>query len=248
MWPHRITVGLGRYAVVVATDGAQAASRLEPWRIDEVDGCIDYHLDLSPEAEEGNGGLRPLPGLWHGNAPLLRSTDTSRLTDTLLRILAGHAQVPGPAQVRVAFLPLIRDSVALLVPLTRMVALADRRLQAHGIHAVYTTTSLIDVRTAEVLIDPPLGSGEEPVAVPLGGWWRPMQEGEAELTCGQAVAEVMQAVVGVTADNANATLRDIASLVQRVPLISVPTGPENDLGDLLTALDTAAGGQPQADR
>src|SRR5437879_660533 len=101
---------------------------LEPWRIDHVGEPTDYCLELAPTAPDA-GKPRPLPGLYHGSTALLRSSDTARLTTTLLRVLASHDRPAGAHQVRVALMPVIRDGVAMLVPRASMGAVPDRWLQ-----------------------------------------------------------------------------------------------------------------------
>jgi hypothetical protein len=222
VWPHSITVGLRGKAIVIGTDALEMVLSLDPWRIDDVGDPTDYCLELNPEAPD-SGRPRPLPGLYHGSTALLRSRDTERLTMTLFRILASHAHPAGPGQVRVALMPVIRDGVALLVPRDSASAVPDRWLLGQGIDAIYTSSSLVDAQKGSVIVDPPLGSNEEPRSLEFGGWWLSRQHWDGDLSPGFAVAEVMTLVTDVNPDNAASTLRTVAALVERSQPVFAPT-------------------------
>jgi hypothetical protein len=214
---------------------------LEPWRIDHVGEPTDYCLEQSPAAP-GTGQPRPLPGLYHGSTALLRSRDTTRLTTTLLRVLSSHARPAGDHQIRLALMPVIRGGVAMLLPRASIGAVPDRWLLAQGIEALYTVSSLVDSETAQVLIDPPLGSDEEPGAFEFGGWWLPLRQSDGALSPGFAVAEVMTLVTGVSALNAASTLRAVASLVERAHPAFAPTIGEGVKENLIEALQRVGPG------
>jgi hypothetical protein len=112
-------------------------------------------------------------------------------------------------------MPVVRNGVALLAPPATIGGLADRWLVAQGIEALYTASSLVDADRAQVLVDPPLGSTDEPVAPAFGGWWLPPRYWDGDLSPGFAVAEAMPLVVDVTAANAASALRAVAALVER---------------------------------
>jgi hypothetical protein len=236
-----MTIGVGGKAIAVGTDSPEVMARLEQWGIDQVGEPTDYCLELSP-ATPGAGRPRPLPGLYHGSTALLRSRDTDRLTATLLRVLASHGRPPADHQVRLTLMPVIRDRVAMLVPRASIGAVPDRWLLAEGIEAVYTVSSLVDADSAQVLIDPPLGSDEEPGAVTFGGWWLPPRYWDGALSPGFAVAEVMTLVTGVNAANAASTLRAVARLVERTQPVFAPTIAEGVKENLLEALQRVGAG------
>lgn len=238
MWPHRITVGVGTRAIVVGTDSSEVVDRLEPWRIDDVGGLVDYGVDLHARGEPLRWP-RPLPALQHGTACVLRSRDTTHVVTALLRVLASHERPPADGEVRVALVPVARDGLALLVPLACVAAASSRRLGARGVEVVHTVSSLVDTRTARVLVDPPLGSGEEPRALAVGGCWVATDE-SCTLSPGRAAAEVMQLALGVTADNAQPTLEAVADLMRYVPAARAPTTVVGVIGALEPALDHAA--------
>jgi hypothetical protein len=240
VWPHSITIGVGGKAIAIGTDSPEVMATLEPWRIDQVGEPTDYCLELSPAAP-GAGRPRPLPGLYHGSTALLRSRDTDRLTTTLLRVLSSHARAPGDHQVRVALMPVLRDGVAMLLPRASVGAVPDRWLLAQGIDAIYTVSSLVDAENAQVLIDPPLGTAEEPGAFGFGGWWLPPRYWEGELSPGFAVAEVMTLVTDVSAVNAASTLRAVARLVERAHPVFAPSIAEGVKENLIQALEGIGG-------
>lgn len=241
MWPHLITIGVGGRAIAIGTDSPEVIATLEPWRIDQVGEPTDYCLELSPAASSA-GQPRPLPGLYHGSTALLRSRDTTRLTTTLLRVLSSHARPAGDHQVRVALLPVIRGGVAMLLPRASIGAVPDRWLLAQGIEAIYTVSSLVDTESAQVLIDPPLGSDQEPGAFEFGGWWLPPRHSDGELSPGFAVAEAMTLVTDVSALNAASTLRAVARLVERAHPVFAPTIGEGVKENLIEALQRVSAG------
>jgi hypothetical protein len=236
VWPHSITVGVGSKAIAIGTDSPEVVAILEPWRIDHVGEPTDYCLELAPEPPS-NGRPRPLSGLYHGSTALLRSRDTARLRTTLFRVLASYGRPAGDHQVRVALMPAIRDDVAILVPRTTIAAVPDRWLQTQGVEVVYTVSSLVDAERAVILVDPPLGSEEEPGAVDFGGWWLPPNpwDGTA-LSPGFAVAAVMSLANDVTARNAASALQAVARLVERAHPELAPTVGEGVKEHLIEAL------------
>lgn len=213
MWPHAISVGLGGRAISVGTDAPEVVAALEPWRIPDVGDPTDYCLELRP-ATPRPGKPRPLPGLYHGSSALLRSQDTAKLTTVLLRVLASHARPGQDDQIRLGLMPVLHDGTALLAPPATIAAAPDRWLAARGFEPLYTVSSLIDPRTGQVLVDPPLGQ-EEPPAAALRAWWLPPQHGDEPPSPGFAVAETMALVTEVTFDNADSVLRAAARLVER---------------------------------
>ena len=239
MWPHTISVALGSHAIAVGTDAADIVARLEPWRISDVGEPTDYCLELHPPVS-GDGRTRPLPGLYHGSTALVRSRATDRLSEALLRVLGSYDRPAGDHQVRIGLTPLARDGAAFLAPPGIIAGLSDRWLTAQGFDVFYTVSSLIDVATATVLVDPPLGSGEEPAELTFGGWWLPSRHWEGALTPGFAVAEVMTLVHGVTAANAASVLRGVASLVERINPAVAPNGGEELKEGLILAVKEAA--------
>lgn len=242
MWPHVITVGVGSKAIAIGTDSRELTATLEPWRIDQVGEPTDYCLERSPAAPDA-GQPRRLPGLYHGSTALLRSRDTSRLTTTLLRLLSSHARPAGDHQVRVALMPVVRNGVAMLLPRASIGAVPDRWLLTQGIEAIYTVSTLVDAQSAQVLIDPPLGSDEEPSAFEFGGWWLPPRYSDGEaLSPGFAVAEVMTLVTDVSALNAASTLQGVARLVERAHPVFAPTIGEGVKENLIEALQQVGAG------
>lgn len=222
MWPHSISVGLGGTAVSIGTDAPEVIGALEPWRVPDVGEPTDYCLELSPPAHGGAGAPRPLPGLYHGATALLRSRDRARLTTALRRVLASHARPAADGEVRIGLMPVVRDGVALLAPPTSIAALPDRWMTAQGIDAIHTVSSLVNVDGAQVLVDPPLGSHEEPAAPALGGWWLPPSYRSGALSPGFAVAEAMALVADVTTANAPSVLEAVAQLVERAHPVHAP--------------------------
>lgn len=239
MWPHSITVGVGSKAIAIGTDAPEIVGRLDSWRIDDVGEPTDYCLELHPGAT-GPGQPRPLAGLYHGTTALLRSKDTARLTTTFLRVLASHGRPAAGSQIRVGLMPLIKESVALLVPHQSIAAVPDRWLLAQGIEAVYTVSSLVDADKGQVLVDPPLGSDDEPAPVEFGGWWLPPRYSDGELSPGFAVAEMMTLAADVNSDNASRILRAVAMLVNRAHPGFAPTAPETVKESLMTSLGEGA--------
>lgn len=238
MWPHSITVGLNGRAISIGTDGPEVIASLDRWRIDDVGEPVDYCLELHPETP-GPGKPRPLPGLYHGSTALVRTTDTARLTTAFLRVLGAYARPAGDGQVRLGLTPVVRNGVALLVPPTTVATVPDRWLTAQGIEALYTISSLVDAHRGNVLVDPPLGSDEEPTARAFGGWWLPPSGWDDPLTPGFAVAEVMPLVIDVTADNATSTLRAVAALVERAHPAFAPNTIDAVKDSLVSGLVTA---------
>lgn len=214
MWPHSISIGVGGKAIAVGTDAPEVIDRLGRWRIGDLADPIDYCLELHPPATSP-GTPRRLPGLYHGSTTLLRSRHTGRITTALLRVLASHARPAGDGEVRLHLMPVVRDGVALLAPPASLAAVPDRWMTAQGIEAFHTVSTLVDARRGAVLVDAPLGDDGEPEAHPFGGWWLPPRHSQDQLSPGFAVAEVMTLVTDVTVDNAAATLRSVAALVER---------------------------------
>jgi hypothetical protein len=241
VWPHLITIGVEGRAIAIGTDSAEVMAILEPWQIDDAGDPTDYCLELSPAAT-GAGQPRPLPGLYHGSTALLRSRDTTRLTTTLLRVLSSHARPADDHQVRVALMPVIWGGFAMLLPRATIGAVPDRWLLAQGIQAMHTVSSLVDTKSAQVLIDPPLGSDEEPSAFNFGGWWLPPRPSDGALSPGFAVAEVMTLVTDVNSLNAASTLRGVARLVERAHPVFAPTIGEGVKENLIEALQRVGAG------
>lgn len=241
MWPHLITIGVGGRAIAIGTDSPEVMAALAAWQIEDVGDPTDYCLELSPAAT-GPGQPRPLSGLYHGSTALLRSRDATRLTTTLLRVLSSHARPAGDHQVRVALMPVIRGGVAMLVPRVSIGAVPDRWLLAKGIEAIYTVSSLVDTESAQVLIDPPLGSDDDPTAFEFGGWWLPPRPSDGALSPGFAVAEVMTLVTGISAMNAASTLRAVARLVGRAHPVFAPTIGDGVKENLIEALERVGAG------
>jgi hypothetical protein len=240
VWPHSITIGLGGKAISIGTDTAEVIATLDPWRIHDVGEPVDYCLELDP-APPGGGKPRPFPGLYHGATTLLRSRDRARLTTAFLRVLSSHARPAADGQVRIGLMPVARDGVALLVPPASIAAVPDRWLMAEAFDALYTVSSLVDAGRAEVMVDPPLGSNDEPSRLAFGGWWLPARHSDGSLSPGFAVAEAMTLVTDVTAANAASTLRAVASLVEQAHPAVAPRTAEALKGSLTTALERAAG-------
>ena len=91
-----------------------------------------------------------------------------------------------------------------------------------------------------MLVDPALGSDDEPRTLTFGGWWLPAQHWDGALSPGFAVAEVMQLVTDVTATNADSTLRTVAALVERAHPTFAPGTVEAAKDGLPIALDSVA--------
>jgi hypothetical protein len=240
VWPHTISLGLEGKAIAVGTDAAEIVARLEPWRIADIGEPTDYCLELRPSAP-GGGRPRPRPGLYHGSTALLRSGDAARLTTAFLRVLASHGRPAGDGQVRVGLMPVVRDGVALLAPPASIAAVPDRWLVTQGIEVIYTVSSLVDAGSATVLVDPPLGSDDEPSALTFGGWWLPSRHWDGDLTPGFAVAEVMTLVRDITTGNAGSALRAVANLVEQAHPTIAPVGVDALKEALLPALQEHAG-------
>jgi hypothetical protein len=239
VWPHSITIGLGGKAISIGTDTSEVIATLDPWRISDVGEPVDYCLELDPAAA-GGGKPYPFPGLYHGATALMRSRDTARLTKAFLRVLNSHARPAGDGQVRISLMPVVRDGVALLAPPASIAAVPDRWLMAKAFDALYTVSSLVDAGRAEVVVDPPLGSDDEPSTLAFGGWWLPARHSDGSLSPGFAVAEAMTLVTDVTAANAGSTLRAVASLVEQAHPTVAPRTVEALKDSLATALEQAA--------
>lgn len=239
MWPHLISVGVGGKAISIGTDAAELVAALDPWRILDVGGPIDYCLELYPTAP-GGGKTRPLPGLYHGSMTLLRSRDPARLTSAFLRILGSHTRPAGPGQVRIALMPVVLDGAALLAPPASIGSVPDRWIMAQGIEALHTVSSIIDAGRGQVLIDPPLGSNDEPGPRAFDGWWLPPSGSQGARSPGFAVAEAMKLVTDITAANAASALQAIATLVERAHPVVAPRTSEAVKELLAEALQRAA--------
>jgi hypothetical protein len=225
VWPHSISIGVGGKAISIDTDDADIAAALEPWRILAVGGPTDYCLELHPEGAAG-AKTRPLPGLYHGSQTVLRSRDPARLTAAFLRVLGSHAWPAGPDQVRIGLMPVIVDGVAVLAPLSSIGAVPDRWIRSKGIDVRYTVSSLVDVDRGQVLLDPPLGSDDDPETRTFAGWWLPQSRFEGRFSPGFAVAEAMTLVTDVTTDTAASVLQAVASLVERSHPVVAPKDSE----------------------
>ena len=238
MWPLSITVGVGGRAIAVGTDASEVVTLLEAWRIDEVGDPTDFCLELYPPAA-GRGEPQRVPGLYHGSTALLRSRDPVRLTTALRRVLSSYANPAGTGEVRVGLTPVVCHGVALLAPPATVAAFPERWLAARGIEAFAAVSTRVDARTAQVFIDAPLGSEEEPVTAALGGWWLPRQHGDGALSPGFAVAEVMALTTDITIANAASVLQAVAALVQRVQPVVAPGSVPAAKDRLLGAFDAA---------
>jgi hypothetical protein len=239
VWPYSITIGLSGKAISIGTDAPEVIARLESWRIPDVGEPFDYCLELYPTGS-GGGKPRPLAGLYHGSTALFRSRDTSRLTTALLRVLSSHARPSSEGEVRIGLTPVVRDGVTLLAPPGSVAAVPDRWIRSRGIEVLYTVSSLVDAEKARVLVDPPLGSADEGVALEFGGWWLPPQYWEGELSPGFAVAEVMPLVLDVTAANVSSVLRSVVMLVERAHPSFAPSTIEGIKDSLAAALEEGA--------
>jgi hypothetical protein len=227
---------VGGRAISISTDDPEIATLIRPWQILDVGGPVDYCLELDPSTADGSR-TRPLPGLYHGSMTLLRSRDRTRLTDAFLRILGSHSRSAGPGQVRLALMPLVRDGMALLAPPETIGAVPDRWIVAQGIEAVYTVSSLVDAAEAQLIVDPRLGSDDEPTALSFGGWWLPPSATDSARSPGFAVAEVMKLVTDVGADNAGSALRAVAMLVERLQPQIAPSTTDDIKERLADALE-----------
>jgi hypothetical protein len=234
VWPHPISVAVGGKAISIGCDAPEVVAALDPWRILDVGGPIDYCLELYPTAP-GGGKTRPLPGLYHGSMTLLRSRDPARLTSAFLRVLGSYTRPAGPGQIRIALMPVVLDGAALLAPPASIGALPDRWILAQGIEALHTVSSLIDIGRAQVVIDPVLGSDDDPGRRAFRGWWLPSGS-EGARSAGFAVAEAMKLVSDITAANAVSVLRAVATLVERVSPAIAPGTPEATKALLAEAL------------
>lgn len=221
MWPHPISICVGGTAISIGTDSPDIVAALEPWRILDVGGPTDYCLELDPPAPR-SGKTRPLPGLYHGSLTLLRSRDAGRLISALLRVLGSHARPAGVGQIRIGLMPVVVDGMTLLAPPTVIGSVSDRWLMAQGIEALYTVSSIVDVEQNRVLIDPPLGSHDDPETRAFGGWWLPPSGSQEAPSPGLAVAEAMKLVTGIVAENAAAVLRAVATMVERSHPVVAP--------------------------
>lgn len=242
MWPHRITVGVGDVAVVIATDHPELTNWLAAWRIDDDADPVDYCLENEPLPPEGSNWRRPLPGLWHGSTCLIRSSDRGLVVETLMRVLAAQARSLRDGQLALQLSAVARDGAAILVPLRLLSSLSDRRLHANGMVGYPSETSWVDADNAALLVDPGLGSSDPPRELELRGIWLESWDFGLVLTPGQAVAEVMQLVPDVTVDNVAARLGDVARLVQRVHPDVRPADEGGALDDLLSILSNAGSG------
>lgn len=235
-WPYQVTVGLGDTAIVVATNDPEVADRLSPWSIEGVDGLPDYSLDVHPRGP-GMRGPRPLPVLFHGCAALVRSSDGQRVAGALLRTLNSFMRPPGQDQIRFNLMPVVNDGRAVLAPPGWVAFVPDRTLRRHHLEAVYTEWSTVDTEAGTVLIDPPLGSEEEPYEVPITGWRLPYPMPGADFPSpGHAVAEAMQRVAGTTPENVTTTLHGVVRLVER--LHPRPAPYQEVLEALVTSFDS----------
>lgn len=239
MWPHSISIGVGGKAISIGTDATEVVAALDPWRIVDVGGPTDYCLELHPTGADG-AKVRPLPGLYHGSMTLLRTRDTSRLTTALMRVLGSHSRPAGQRQVRIGLMPVVADGVALLAPPATIGAVPDRWMAARGIEAIHTVSSLVDAGDGAVLVDPPLGSDEDPRPLVLRDWWLPPSHSNVDLSPGFAVAEVMKLVTDVTAANAASGLRAVATLVERARPTVAPHGVPAVKDGLARALQRAS--------
>src|SRR5207302_6807074 len=137
----------------------------------------------------------------------------------------------------IGLMPIVRGGVALLAPPKTVSAVPDRWLVAEGFDPMYTVSSLIDADRGLVLVDPPLGSDDEPMTPVFSGWWLPPSARNDPLSPGFAVAELMPLVADVTAANAASRLRAVARLVERAHPGFAPSTVEDVKAGLALALE-----------
>jgi hypothetical protein len=159
----------------------------------------------------------------HGSHDLARSQDPRSLTRVFLRLLGAHEQPARPGELRLTMPAVARAHAALLAPLAVNLGLIpDRWYAARDLTPFVALTTRVDIDTMEVVVDPPLGSGEDPVRVRLAGCWLASYNSSRELTPGRAVAYLMGSVCDVTPANAPVALRQVADLVAHVPPVESP--------------------------
>jgi len=217
VWPLHIMVGVGDTAVSVGTDDAAVIAMLEPWRIDETADLVDYGIRLNLAGATQRGAARAFPYLRHGSHDIARSRDPQVLIDALMRILGALERPAQPGQVRLALMPLMRNGSALLAPETHVGTIPERWMDAHGISRCLATSTLVDLDSLAVVIEPPLGSAAATTTVPLMGWWFASYNLEREFTPGGAVALAMGIAEGKHEANAHEILTGLVSLVARLP-------------------------------
>lgn len=232
-WPYHSVVEVDGTRLVVASDDPGFIDSLAPWSIDAGDAplLVDFALQVDPPRSDLRPrGLHYLPRVRHGSCDLFRVREVDTLTTAVRRILNAFSVPLGPTQLRLELVPLLRDGVALLVPPSHVGAISHRWYLDAGIEPVYTVSSVVDLESWTVRVDPPLGGpGEatDDVAArwyPVLDWWIPSMDTSVELTPGHGVAQVMRLVIGVDESNAASVLQRVRDAVEaRLPgLAPVP--------------------------
>ena len=209
-------VGVGDTAISIGTDDPEVIDLLEPWRIDETAELVDYGVRLNRAGVVERGVKRDFPFLRNGSRDMARSRDPQVVIDSLSRILGSFERATQPGQVRLALMPLVRNGGALLVPEAQVADVPERWMHARGITRYVAVSTLVDAETPSVVIEPLLGSTDDPITVPLIGWWFFSHDPDQEFTPGGAVALAMGICEGKTEANAQQTLTSVARLVHRL--------------------------------
>lgn len=210
-------VGVGDTAISVGTDDPDVIAMLEPWRIDETAELVDYAVRLNRVDATARTGPRDFPYLRHGSRDIARSRDPQVLIDALMRILGSYERPAQPGQVRLALMPLVRNGVALLAPESHVGTIPERWMKARDITRYLSISSLVDLPSLTVLVEPRLGSDDEPIAIPLAAWWFASYDPEREFTPGGAVALAMGIAEGKHEGNALELLTGLVGLVSQLP-------------------------------
>jgi hypothetical protein len=229
VWPHHIVVGINGLAVSIGSDDPDTIDRLEPWRVDVDTELIDYGLQLHPAPGQDRGPRR-LPRLMHGSCDLIRLHDENELITALLRILASFSEEPHPNVLRVSLMTLVHEGRALLIPIDHGGRISRRWFARKEIQPLYGLSSLIDVEQFTVSVDAPISANASQTATarvsyPLADWWLPTVDESRPLSPGHAVAHTMTMVQGITGDNAQEVLADLAGLVTTRPPSLIPAAP-----------------------
>ena len=228
MWPHSITVGLGRTAVAVGSDDSSIIEGLEPWRIDVERDVVDLAIEISPAQPSDRSAPRTLPNLRHGSDRIATSTDVSMLRDALMRVLAAHETRHATGFLRLPGMVLVRNGVGTLVPLSSARLVGQRQLERMGYEPVTAQSVLVDAGTCEAVIDAPLGSGAPVRRIPLAAVWLFHREPEAPVSPGIIVARVLGNAIG------HVEVHDAMTLTRSVPVRFLESG-RSPLEKALTA-------------
>ena len=216
MWPHHLKVLIANTVISIASDDPAPIERLEPWRIGEADELIDYALRLSPEDPE-ESKQRTIPNIRRGSDNIAQSFDLERLEGWLWRLLGGFERPASAGQVRLRSVAAMRDGTAILVPASLTYGVSHRRLDRLGIELLPVRSTLVDVASTSALLDPSLGSPEDPVSVPIVGWLLPSYSEDGVIDRATQVAHAMQMVDDLRPDNAQHTLDAVADLTLALP-------------------------------